>query len=285
MATENTEQKEPDNGKFRPNKLLGQNFLIDKNIRRKIIDAADLRSGDIVLEIGPGAGFLTAELIKRAGRVIAAEKDAQLAVLLAEKFAAAKNLEIIKNDILILLRDKSFLAGQRYKVVANIPYYLTSRLIRLLLESANPPREIILTIQKEVALRLCAQPPKMTLLAAATQFYAQPKIIAPVSKNSFRPIPRVDSAIIKITPWPRWQRQIQPEQFFKIVRAGFSHPRKQLANNLTKELNIAPEKISSAFTAANLKNNQRAETLSIADWLVLAQNSIFQLARHSDPIS
>jgi len=283
----------------RPNKLLGQNFLIDKNILKKIIAVANLTNDDTVLEVGPGTGFLTEELIKYAGKVIAIEKDKSLAASLKAKLVNVKNVEIIEGDVLELLKNppqpspassagqalkggsknsspplgvvKGDLLPNGYKVVANIPYYLTSHLIRLLLESANPPQEMILMIQKEVAQRICARPPKMTLLSVATQFYAQPEIIAPVSKNSFWPAPKVDSAIIKLTPYQKFSSQIAPELFFKIIRAGFAHPRKQLLGNLSGGLATEKEKIKTALDNLGLKNTQRAETLKMDDWINLAR--------------
>ena len=217
----------------RPNKLLGQIFLRDRNVLNKIIAAANLTARDRVLEVGPGLGVLTKELAKHAGRVIAVEKDKTLAELLTKQLAEEKidNVEVVKDDVLSFLprichsreggnpvrgklqqESRAWIPGQAlddnplsltsYKVVANIPYYLTSHLIRLLLESANPPSDIILMIQKQVAQRICACPPEMSLLAVSVQFYAEPKIIALVAKKSFWPQPKVDSAIIRITPRP-----------------------------------------------------------------------------------
>jgi len=303
------------NDDIRPNKLLGQNWLRDKNVLKKIIAAANLTKSDTVLEVGPGEGILTQALAQSAGRVVAVEKDPALTAQLKIKFTNSKNVEIIEDDILSFLRkqeSRAWIPGQtrddksffliKYKVVANIPYYLTSHLIRLLLESNNPPQDIILMIQKEVAQRICAKPPKMSLLSASVQFYAQPKIIAKVSKNSFWPKPKVDSAIIQITPHsishpersegsrgsvatratdsldssPEFiphsdagaqNDKINNERFFSVLRAGFSHPRKQLLNNLSAGLKIPRDKINETLRAAGLKPNQRAETLSVADWI------------------
>ncbi|HRY52952.1 MAG TPA: 16S rRNA (adenine(1518)-N(6)/adenine(1519)-N(6))-dimethyltransferase RsmA [Candidatus Portnoybacteria bacterium] len=257
---------------IKPNKLLGQNFLRDKNVLDKIIAAANLTSNDTILEIGPGEGILTEALAQSAGRVIAVEKDRNLAALLKIKLAAAKNIEIVEGDILECLNNDSLSLPQPYKVVANIPYYLTSHLIRLLLESAKPPQDIILMIQKEVAKRICAKVPEMSLLAAATQFYATPKIITSVSKNAFWPKPKVDSAIIKITPHNNYSSKINTNLFFKVAHAGFSHPRKQLLNNLSQELKLSKEIIATALETSEIKNSQRAETLTVEDWLTLAKN-------------
>ena len=311
---------------LRPNKLLGQNFLIDRSVLKKIIAAADLSKDDIVLEIGPGLGVLTEALAERAGQVIAVEKDKRMAEILEEKFSKSDNVQIIFGDILKILplglplckrgikgdleQNKILPASpaggpnpllpkkgnNRYKVVANIPYYLTSHLIRKFLESNNPPQEMILMIQKEVAQRICAAPPKMSLLAVSVQFYAQPKIVSYVSKNSFWPRPKVDSAIIRITPHSSplckkgvrgdlEQNKILPaspaggpsppfvkegaDKFFKVVRAGFAHPRKQLINNLSQGLKIDRAKISATLKKIGLSPEQRAETLDVADWTKL----------------
>jgi len=265
----------PKKDDLKPNKLLGQNFLVDKNILKKIIDAANLSPDDLVLEVGPGTGVLTEGLVRHAGCVIAVEKDKSLAAALKVKFSGTKNLKIIEDDILEFIKQGEVTTEQDYRVIANIPYYLTSHLIRLLLESTNPPKEMILMIQKEVAQRICAAPPKMTLLAVATQFYAQPKIIASVSKNSFWPAPKVDSAIIKITPHQNFSGQVDPKIFFQVVRAGFAHPRKQLGGNLSGGLKIKKDQVSETLAKAKIKNSQRAETLTIEDWLKISKNLDF----------
>jgi 16S rRNA (adenine1518-N6/adenine1519-N6)-dimethyltransferase len=261
----------------RPSKGLGQNFLIDKNVLRKIIDSAQLKSTDVVLEVGPGIGTLTQELAKHAEKVIAVEKDKKMVNILTDVLIAsnATNVQIVNADI---LRYK--LLTTNYKLIANIPYYLTSPLIRKFLESSNPPSEMILMLQKEVAQRICAKPPKMSLLAVSVQFYAQTKIISYVSKNCFWPSPKVDSAIIKITPspelgeFPRARGSV--ELFFKIVKAGFSQPRKQLVNNLTTlkssdDVKLDKVKISDWLLKNNLRSEQRAEVLSIDDWIKLTK--------------
>jgi len=269
---------------LKPNKRLGQSFLINKKVLQKIIKTANISKNETVLEIGPGLGVLTKELAEEARKVIAIEKDKQMADALKEILKDYKNVEIIVGDILEILRGRAlkhttfakivcFKARPLdYKVVANIPYYLTSPLIRKFLESANPPKEMILLVQKEVAQRICAKPPKMNLLATSVQFYAKPKIISYVSKSSFWPEPKVDSAIIKIIT-----KNSPPDskRFFQIVKAGFSHPRKQLANNLSKELNIEKEKIKKALAECNLNIQARAQNLSVKDWKSLMFKSHF----------
>ncbi len=319
---------------FKPNKLLGQNFLVDETALGKILAAADLSKNDTVFEIGPGLGILTAALAKHAGYVVAVEKDKKLVEIVKKQFLKVKNVEIIQGDILKEIQNshptgdhpkgekfpgfaKRSGAGKiqnykrslklvrsakmktyfhfgltaNYKVVANIPYYLTSHLIRKFLESANPPTQMVLMLQKEVAQRICAQPPHMSILAVSVQFYAEPKIIAVVSKKSFWPQPKVDSAIIRITPYssPFWQRGVKGDleqnkilpgppftkegvdKFFKIVKAGFAHPRKQLINNLSRGLKIERAEIVQVLKKIGLKPEQRAETLNVEDWIKLAK--------------
>jgi 16S rRNA (adenine1518-N6/adenine1519-N6)-dimethyltransferase len=252
----------------RADKRLGQNFLIDKNALQKVVDASDIKSDDIVLEVGPGIGVLTQELAKKANKIIAVEKDKTMIEILKETLSEYKNIEIINADILKL--DPKIYALNPYKVVANIPYYLTSLLIRKFLESKNPPTKIILMLQKEVAQRICAKPGKMSLLSVSVQFYAEPKIVSYISKNCFWPAPKVDSAIIKIIPRSQTSRPTggltSPDSFFKVVKAGFSQPRKQLLGNLAKMLKLDKKEVEAWLSKNNIKPTQRAETLSVEDW-------------------
>jgi 16S rRNA (adenine1518-N6/adenine1519-N6)-dimethyltransferase len=234
-----------------PKKYMGQNFLIDENILNKIIDSADLSTKDTVLEIGPGLGILTAELARKAKRVIAVEKDKKMCEVLKDVLKEFKNTEIINADIL-----KTKPVGfTNYKIVANIPYYLTSPIIRKFLEAKNRPDMIILMVQKEVAQRITAKPPHMNILSIAVQFYAEPKIIDYVLKNSFFPVPKVDSAIIKIIP--KQIPEIDTEKFFTLIKKGFSAKRKMLKNNIP-EANLKK---------AGLNPGVRAENLSIDNWM------------------
>lgn len=256
----------------RPSKGLGQNFLIDKNVLNKIITASDLKPGDTVLEIGPGIGTLTQELAKNAKQIITIEKDRTMVEILKETLTGYKNIEVIQGDALKIFNSQF----SNYKVVANIPYYLTSNLIRNLLENKNQPSEIVLLLQKEVAQRICSNPPDMSLLAVSVQFYAEPKIISYVSKNCFWPSPKVDSAIIKIVPRGQTSRPAggltSPDLFFRVVRAGFSHPRKQLAGNLTKSLKIKKTDVEKWLAKNKIDPKQRAETLSVQDWINLTES-------------
>jgi len=273
---------------IQPSKGLGQNFLVGKEIIKRVIEAADLKPADTVLEIGPGLGTLTLELAKKAKKVIAVEKDQKMVGILKETLKAFENVEIIQNDILKIEEKNLFspfarhLAGsviENYKIVANLPFYLTAPVIRKFLESKNQPKEMILLVQKEVGQRICAKPPDMNLLAVSVQIYAEAKIINYVSKKSFWPQPKVDSAIIKIVPLEikTCNHRISLRKrnlFFKIVKAGFSQPRKQLLNNLSKKLGIGKERIKIWLSENNIQPFQRAETLTVEDWTKLTENFV-----------
>jgi len=257
-----------------PSKRLGQNFLVDEGILKKIVEAAELSKNDIVLEVGPGIGNLTVELAKSVKKVIAVEKDQDLVRILKELLDCWKvrNVRIVEGDIRKIENCKLKIENC-YKVVANIPYYLTSPLIRKFLEASNAPKEMILMVQKEVAQRICANPPQMSILAVSVQFYAKPEIISFVSKKSFWPQPKVDSAIIKIKPLINAdKRLINADLFLKTVKTGFSQPRKQLANNLSNGLKMDKGKVKNWLLKNNIQPTQRAETLTIEDWLKLLKS-------------
>ncbi len=276
-----------------PSKGLGQTFLIDKKVVKKVIKAAALQKKDTVLEIGPGLGSLTKEIAEKVRKVIAIEKDRKMCEILKKILKGLPNIEIINEDI---LRYK--LQATSYKIIANLPFYIATPVIRKFLESKKPPKEMILIIQKEVAQKICARPPKTNFLAIAVQSYSKPKILGYISKKSFWPQPKIDSAIIKIvprlhpafsgkhggqarqlripvSPRSRLQRYSQcgqvRDKFFRIVRAGFSYPRKQLASNLSNELKLNKKKINSLLIKNNIQPSQRAETLTIQDWIKLAK--------------
>ena len=262
-----------------PSKRFGQNFLVDKTVFEKIIGAANLSPEDTVLEIGPGIGNLTQELAKKAKRVVAVEKDKKMVEVLKETLKDFKNVEIIQGDIL-KLPTTNYSLPTNYKVVANLPYYITSPVIRNFLELPEVrPREIVLMVQREVAERICSKPPKMNLLAVSVQFYGEPKIISSVSKNSFWPKPKVDSAILKIIV-NRKQLTVNRDLFFKIVKAGFSQPRKQLVNNFARKLALSPpnglkldkDKIKYWLLKNKINYIRRAETLNIQNWVNLVKS-------------
>ncbi len=256
--------------KLKPNKRMGQNFLISQKALNKIIETADLSKKDIVLEIGPGLGILTQKLTKKTKKVIAVEKDKKIIEALKDIVKNYNNIKIIEGDILKMQKAGWWNNLKKYKVVANIPYYLTSPLIRSLLERENQPEEIILLVQKEVAKRICAKPPKMNLLALSVQFYSQPKIIGYVSKKSFWPQPKVDSAIIKIGQINK-PKDIAIEKFFQIAKIGFSGPRKQLVNNLSKGLKRKREEIDKILIECGLDAKIRPGNLSVFNWINLTK--------------
>ena len=256
---------------IRPLKSLGQNFLVDERAFDRIIRAAELSNNEIVLEIGPGIGNLTLRLGEKAQKVIAIEKDKKMCEILKKVLENqnVKNIKVIEQDALKL--DFSQYTQKPYKLIANLPYYITSPVIRKFLELKKPPESMILMVQKEVAQRICAKPPKLSLLAVSVQFYAKPKIISYISKKSFWPRPKVDSAIIKIIPFKVCWSKKYTEKFFEIVKAGFSHPRKQLINNLSKGLTLEKQRIEKWLLENEVQPNQRAETLSVKHWQKLTK--------------
>lgn len=247
-------------------KSLGQNLLKDKNQIGKIVAFSGIDKKDTILEIGPGLGALTLEMAPKVKKVICIEKDKEmvssLEVILEEK--RVKNVKIINEDILSLFKKgKLDIPGlKKYKVVANIPYYLTSFLIRNLLEIKNLPEDIFLIIQKEVGERICSKPGNMSILSVSVQYYSEPKILMNIPRGCFVPSPKVDSVLIRITP----KGVRRDDNFFKIVKAGFSHPRKQLIGNLSNELKIGREEIKKWLEDNDLKPGERAETLSLEQW-------------------
>jgi 16S rRNA (adenine1518-N6/adenine1519-N6)-dimethyltransferase len=272
-----------------PKKSLGQNFLINKSILNKVLEAADIKPDDIILEIGPGFGVLTQELVKKAKKVIAIEKDEKICEVLKASLKDFKNIEIICEDILKILNSKfparigyveGVAGGQipnSYKVVANLPYYIASAVIRKFLETENPPKKMVLMVQKEVGQRICAASPKMNLLAVSAQFYADVKILFYVPKEYFWPKPKVDGAVIEIKPRINTdKKRINADLFFKVVKVGFSQPRKQLANNFKKALKLDNEEINSWLLKNNINPKARAENLTIEDWINLAK-TLYQL--------
>ena len=253
-------------------KGLGQNFLQDSMALEEIVSAAEIQPTDIVLEIGPGLGSLTRYLAVTAREVIAVELDENLIPPLKAVLSPYQNVQIIRGDIL-KLTPNDLIAESKYLVVANIPYYITSAVIRHLLESEAKPRRIVLTIQKEVAQRICAKPGDMSLLALSVQVYGKPRIAAHIPAEAFFPAPKVDSAVLVIDIYssPLINEELL-ESFFKLVKAGFSQKRKTLRNSLSSSLHISPSHAAEFLTHANIDPQRRAETLSIEEWERLAKN-------------
>ncbi len=251
---------------LRPSKGLGQNFLQDNHALQKIVAAADLEPGDSVLEIGPGLGSLTRYLALAARAVTAVELDEALFPALRAVLAPYPNVRLVQGDILDL-RPADLIEASDYLVVANIPYYITSALLRHLLESEPRPRRLVLTVQREVAERICAGPGRLSLLALSVQVYGAPRLAARIPAEAFYPPPKVDSAVVRIevAPQPRFPAP-QMEAFFRLIKAGFSQKRKTLRNALAGGLAIEPAAAERLLAAAGIDPMRRAETLSLDEW-------------------
>lgn len=251
-----------------PKKSLGQHWLFDAGSLHAICDAADVQPEDTILEIGPGLGPLTVELTQRAKQVIAVEFDEQLARELPSRVPAA-NLTVVHDDFMRF--DLSQLPAG-YKVVANVPYYITSKIVRALLESSTPPQSATLLVQKEVAERIAADPGDMSILAVSAQFYADPELGQVVPAEMFNPAPKVDSQIITlhVHETPLFD-DVTPKQFFTVVRAGFGEKRKTLRNSLSGGLRIEKSESEAILQKADISTGARAEELSLEDWHRLAK--------------
>jgi 16S rRNA (adenine1518-N6/adenine1519-N6)-dimethyltransferase len=252
-----------------PKKYLGQHFLRSQQVLAKILEAAEITAKDVVLEIGPGTGILTEALAEKAKKVFAVEKDEGLVRFLQRKFFSQKNLKIIRGDILDFNPTHFALRTKHYKVVANIPYYLTGRLLRLMFENWPQPKLAVLMLQKEVSQRICARPPRMSLLAASIQYFSEPKIVSFVPRQAFSPMPKVDSAIIRLRPKIKNEKLKVKNEFFEIVRAGFKHPRKLLLKNLSRR--FGQEKMRQIFEALHLNPQARAAEISLETWLKMVK--------------
>jgi 16S rRNA (adenine1518-N6/adenine1519-N6)-dimethyltransferase len=259
----------------RAKKSLGQHFLIDSGVLRKIVEAAELSPQDTVIEVGPGLGVLTSELAKRAGRVIAVELDDNLSALLGQTLSWATNLTVVHQDVLkitpsALLAKTGLQMGSAYKVVANLPYYITSAVLRHFLEGDVRPSMMVVMVQKEVARAITAAPGEMSLLSVAVQLYGDARIVSSVSAHSFFPAPKVDSAILKIRLHPSpFIETARTDSFFELVRAGFCANRKQLINSLSQGLSLPKEDVHPLLETAGINPMRRAETLTIPEWVKL----------------
>lgn len=251
---------------------LGQNFLTDRSIVEKIVSAADLKKEDFILEIGPGEGILTENMVERAKKVVAIEIDGFLASKLKERFGKSDRIQIIEGDILSIDLKEVIPPNQDYRVIANIPYYITAKIIRLFLERDDHPKDLILMVQKEVAERIIEKPGKMSLLSVSVQYFADPDILFEVSRESFSPVPEVDSAVIRITPRASKPNKEETSQFFRLARSGFSSKRKTLLNNLSNSLHLEKSAVLPALKKSGLSENVRAQELSIEDWERLGKN-------------
>jgi 16S rRNA (adenine1518-N6/adenine1519-N6)-dimethyltransferase len=262
---------------LRAKKGLGQNFLIDDAVLQTIIQAADLKPTDTIIEVGPGLGLMTAELARRAGWVIAIELDNPLADILNETLQY-ENIVVLNEDVLGASPAALLQAGppgfpeafNRYKVVANLPYYITQPVIRHFLEAPVKPEKMVLMVQKEVAETICAKAGQRRVLSIAVQFYGKPSIVAIAPAASFLPAPDVDSAVIQIDVYKEPPVAVDNvEGFFKLVRAGFTAARKQVANSLSQGLGLPRPAIHQMLSRVNIDPQRRAETFTLEEWAAL----------------
>ena len=247
---------------IRPSKFLGQNFLISEKVLNRIIEKAELKKTDIILEVGSGLGVLTQKIFPNVSRVVAVEKDRKMVEILDDRFESIKNLEIIEGDILKF--DPAEVGLKKYKIIANLPYNISSKFLEKFLAMENAPSEMILMFQKEVGEKLCAKPGDMSVLSVATQFYSDPEVLFQVANTKFFPIPKVSSAIVRLR-LKKEKTEINTKEFFKIVRAGFLNKRKKLRNNLKSLYS----EIDSILEKSKLNMDVRAEALSMDDWVRL----------------
>lgn len=264
---------------LRPTRGMGQNFLVDPEALSLIVEAAALGPEDLVIEVGPGLGVLTWELVRRAGFTIAVELDKRLAARLRSEFAGAP-IQIIQADVLRLTPDAILSAAGRrppYKLVANLPYAITAPVLRHFLEASTPPELSVVLVQWEVAERITATPGDLSVLAHAIQLYAEPEIVARVPATSFYPQPAVDSAVLRLRRRPTLAVAVDDiPALFRVIKGGFLQPRKQLGNALPGGLRalgieIDREQALAALEAAGIAPTRRAETVTLAEWAALAR--------------
>ena len=265
-------------GRFgiRAKKGLAQHFLIDEAVLRHVVSAAELAPSETVIEVGPGLGVLTKELAARAGRVIAVEVDAKLAAILTETVGLSPNVIVINADVLELTPSEILARGgaspflEGYKVVANLPYYITAPVLRHFLEASVKPQRMVVMVQKEVGRNIVAKPGHTSLLSISVQLYGKPVIVRYVPARSFYPSPKVDSAILRIDVYQQPVVEVADVgKFFEMVKAGFSAPRKQLRNALSQGLSIPPVSAMNLLEEADISPQRRAQTLSLDEWAKL----------------
>ena len=250
-------------------KKLGQNFLVNTQVIDKILEAAQVNDQDFVLEIGPGVGILTQELLKKAKQVESIELDQDLIPHLKLQFAHAKNFTLTHADAL-----KTVPPNHPYKLVANIPYYITSPILNHYLKPKSPslrPQVIVLLVQKEVAEKVCSKQGDHSVLSLQVQAFGKPEIVCKVSASSFYPAPNVDSAVIKITPYPEPLIK-DPEKFFKVIHATFGQKRKTLSNSLKNNLHLSAQDVEKSLNKASIAPQARPQELSLEDWQRLVES-------------
>jgi len=256
-----------------PSRDRGQNFLVDEKVLEKIIESANLKKDDVVLEIGAGFGTLTERLAQKAGKIITVESDRGILPILRRNLENYKNVEIIEKDVLSVVNYESKIMNYEYKIVANLPYQITSIVLRKFLENEPRPNEMMVMMQKEVAERICAISGEMSILAVSVQFFGQPEIIQIVPRSSFYPTPEVDSAILRISRIKNESetnlKRMDAKDFFRVVKVGFSARRKQLHNNLANGLRLKSEEAKNILLDLGLDIQVRAQDLSVDDWINL----------------
>ena len=254
-------------------KRLGQHFLVNADVLQDIIAAAELQDTNEVLEIGPGLGVLTRALAQSSHRVVAIEKDSSMVKACRGINSDLTNMKVVEGNALALNDAffKEYFPHNQYKLVANLPYYLTSAIIRFFLESRHRPTLLVLMVQKEVAERIVSVPPDANLLSVAVQFYGTAEIITLVPKQNFWPIPKVDSAVIRIIPHKKLPARIDEKTFFRMVKAGFGERRKQLHNSLSGGLHLDDNLMKEVLTKVGIAPTRRAQTLTIPEWIKLYQ--------------
>ncbi len=254
-----------------PRKGLGQNFLVDVQALRKLVAAAEIPPGATVLEVGPGIGSLTVWLARAARRVVAVELDSSLIPLLRETLTGLDNVTLVEGDILAV-RPADWIDASDYLVVANIPYYITSAIIRHLLESPPRPARMVLTMQREVAERICAAPGEMSLLALSVQVYGKPRAVLRIPAGAFYPPPQVDSVSLRIDLYPQPLIPLNRlDVFFRLAKAGFAQKRKTLRNSLSAGLGISAQQAGALLQGVGIDPQRRAETLALEEWERLSE--------------
>ncbi|MEZ4668920.1 MAG: 16S rRNA (adenine(1518)-N(6)/adenine(1519)-N(6))-dimethyltransferase RsmA [Anaerolineae bacterium] len=265
-----------------PKKSLGQNFLHDPNMLEKIVTLAEITADDNVLEIGPGTGLLTERVARAARRVTAVEVDERLQPVLEDIVASHPNLNIIYQDILSVDVSRLF-EGEPYIVVANLPYYITSAILRHLLENEHRPQLLLVTVQMEVAERIISKPGDMSILSVSVQYYGKARIVARLKPSVFWPRPDVDSAVVRIDTFSNPSVNVPSDRlFFRVVKAGFGQKRKQLKNSISSGLSLSVDQTNTLFDNAQIDARRRAETLTLAEWarLTTAFAQLYPAEKH-----
>lgn len=259
---------------IRPNKGLGQHFLFERGIVERMVRVSEVGPDDIVLEIGPGLGILTSELLRKAHRVVAVEFDRGLAAHLRNAFGDLPRFNLVEGNALHLSSDELIPRGEPFDVVANLPYSVGTAILRHLLEQPRQPRRITVMLQKEVAERIVAKPPDMSVLSVAVQFFATPRLAFDVAPSVFIPPPNVESAVLVLNVHGEAPLPIADHaRFFRIVTAGFQQKRKQVANSLADVLGLPKAEVSAWLASCDIDPMRRAETLSVTEWVELTKSA------------